>query len=924
MLTAGGGVVWLRDIVSVVTKNGRPVKLRGIMVDITARVQAEQALKQNEKRFRLLYEQAPLAYQTLDEAGHLIEVNQAWLDLLGYSRPDVIGRSFGDFLTPPSVDLFTKRFPRFKATGRVRSARFQMVRRDGTGVTVSLDGSIGYDRTGNFKQTHCILHNITELEQMADALRESDERLYSTIRSMDDMLFVLDENGVFVDYYQKDQEHDLYAPPEMFLGKSYRDVLPPHVVKLMEPAIRAVRAAVSVQEFDYYLDMPGRGRQWYNARLSPRKDRRGQFAGITVVARNVTDRVLAEQTIKESEARFRSLVDSMDERIFLLDRDHRITGVFGGWLEKFQIDPQVFTGKTLDEIFEPDMARLQIEAQKKALAGEHTVFDWTLAGTPAGTLHFRGSVSPLRNAQGEITGTVSVGHDITDRVLAEQAEREQRRLAETLRDVTLALAARIETGAVLDEILQQARRLVDYSTANIILLQQDTLRVVRHRGYETFGGADMMEGLTIPLQTFPLNVEAARTHRPVLVPDTAEEPRWVQFPGTEWIKTCLMLPLVHGERVLGFLNFDADTPGAFSPADAERLQPLAAAAAVALNNARLLAETGKRAGQMALVHTLTRQITPLLDVGSLLRTAVEALQTRFGYLSVQMYILDHEAGELEARAVAGKAGLVEPGYRQKVGQGITGRAAARGEQVLVPDVSAEPGFIACVPGIRSELVLPVWCAGQLAGVLNIESDRLNGFDEADIVALEALAGQLGAVLENARRAAQLEALREIGLEISAQLELNRVLESIVRRAIELLNGSSGGMYLYRPRQDALEWTVAIGKNLAPTGTLLRRGEGVSGKVLATNAPLVVDDYHHWEGRAEIYAGYPVTSVVGVPVRWGEEFLGVLDVLADCVGAFSEDDVALLNLLAAQAAVAVHNARLYEQARRDAETKATLL
>ncbi|RME47709.1 MAG: GAF domain-containing protein [Caldilineae bacterium] len=296
-----------------------------------------------------------------------------------------------------------------------------------------------------------------------------------------------------------------------------------------------------------------------------------------------------------------------------------------------------------------------------------------------------------------------------------------------------------------------------------------------------------------------------------------------------------------------------------------------------------------------------------------------------------MYMLDHKAGELEARAVAGKEGLVVAGYRQKVGQGITGRAAERGERVLIPDVRAEPNFIACVPNIRSELVLPVWCAGELAGVLNIESDRLNAFDETDIVALEALAGQLGVALENARlftettrRASQLEALRQIGLEISAQLELNQVLESIVRRAIELLNGSSGGMYLYNPQQDVLEWTVAIGENLTPIGTILRRGEGVSGKVLDTNAPLVVDDYHHWEGRAAIYADYPFASVVGVPVRWGDEFLGVLDVLADSVGAFSEDDVNLLTLVAAQAAVAIHNARLYEQARRDAETKAVLL
>ncbi len=166
------------------------------------------------------------------------------------------------------------------------------------------------------------------------------------------------------------------------------------------------------------------------------------------------------------------------------------------------------------------------------------------------------------------------------------------------------------------------------------------------------------------------------------------------------------------------------------------------------------------------------------------------------------------------------------------------------------------------------------------------------------------------------RTAQLEALRQIGLEITAELDLDALLRSIVSRAVELVGGDSGGLYLYRPERDVLEWTMAVGPHLAPIGTVLRRGEGLSGKVWETGQPLIVDDYQHWEGQAAIYEGYPFKATVGVPIRWGEKFLGVLDVLADPRHTFSPADAELLGLFATQAAIAIENARLYEASQRE--------
>ncbi len=163
-----------------------------------------------------------------------------------------------------------------------------------------------------------------------------------------------------------------------------------------------------------------------------------------------------------------------------------------------------------------------------------------------------------------------------------------------------------------------------------------------------------------------------------------------------------------------------------------------------------------------------------------------------------------------------------------------------------------------------------------------------------------------------QRTAQLEAMRQVGLELTAELDLDSLLHSIVSQAVELVGGTAGGLYLYRPDLDMLMWVTAVGPCLVPIESVLRRGEGLSGRVWETSEPLIVDDYQQWEGRAAIYESYPSKAVVGVPVRWGEKFLGVLNVLADPPHTFSPADAELLGLFATQAAIAIRNACFFEE------------
>lgn len=138
---------------------------------------------------------------------------------------------------------------------------------------------------------------ITQRKQIENALRESENKLKSTISSMDDLVFVLDKHGVFRDYYQPPNRPELYSPPETFLGKPFKEILPPHVAPLLEAAIDKLIATDTVQQYDYSMELDGK-ELWFSAKISMRQDSSGEFAGITQVSRNITERKRAEEEIR--------------------------------------------------------------------------------------------------------------------------------------------------------------------------------------------------------------------------------------------------------------------------------------------------------------------------------------------------------------------------------------------------------------------------------------------------------------------------------------------------------------------------------------------------------------------------------------------------------------------------------------------------
>jgi GAF domain-containing protein/anti-sigma regulatory factor (Ser/Thr protein kinase) len=391
------------------------------------------------------------------------------------------------------------------------------------------------------------------------------------------------------------------------------------------------------------------------------------------------------------------------------------------------------------------------------------------------------------------------------------------------------------------------------------------------------------------------------------------------------LKQAIWAPLSVGGQTYGLL---AMVGAGLTEADKPAVTAFANQTAIAIENSQLYQMERKRTAQLTLVNQIARQAASILELDQLLHEAVTGIQQSFDYHHIGLFLLDEAAGKLELQAVAGDfADEAPPDHRLALGEGMVGWVAETGQRLLANDVSQEPRYVLGLlkeARTKAELCVALKLAGRVMGVLDVQCTRLNAFDENDLLAMETLVDQIAIAIENARlfgetsrRLEEMTALYQISLDIIAQLEMPELLESIVERAVTLLQAEGGGIYLYDPEREGLKLDIGCGPDEKFVGTTLKPGEGMAGKVFQTGEPLIVDDYRTWEGRASVYEpDQPFSAVLGLPLKWQDRTIGSLAIDADAQErTFNQDDVWLATLFANQAAIAIENARIYGEERK---------
>jgi GAF domain-containing protein/HAMP domain-containing protein len=541
--------------------------------------------------------------------------------------------------------------------------------------------------------------------------------------------------------------------------------------------------------------------------------------------------------------------------------------------------------------------------------------------------HPAGEIAQLARAFDEMADSLQTRE--IERARAETAEREQRAMAEALRDTAAALNSTLDFDQVLDRILDNAGRVVPHDTSNIMLIEGEIARVARCRGYAERNAEAWLLRERFELSRYANIRRVARTDGlPDLIPDITRYAGWIVNPETAWIRSHLGAPIRSKNRVIGILNLDSAMPGYFSAAHAVRLQAFADQAAIALENARLLRETARRADEFAALYATAGDLAaPQRSLPILLQAIVERAIVLLDTFSCAAFLYDPLDGTLEV--ISQKGLSIALGTRLALNEGLAGRVAQTRQPILLEDYSRweHRAAILSETSLAAALAVPMLYGGELIGVLWVaelgESPRK--FTDADARLLSLFASQTASAVRNTHlfqetraRAEQLALLYDAGLALNSVLEPRAQLEFLFKIAMQALHAERAEFFRFDPDCEQFIYETALGFPDAVQQTLerwsptLTSENGMLSWVGRNRVPLYAPDVN---ADARWIAIDPaIRSGVWVPVETAKHLLGVLAVFSTRVNAFTPHDERLLVLFANQAAVALENARLFEDAR----------
>jgi sigma-B regulation protein RsbU (phosphoserine phosphatase) len=314
-------------------------------------------------------------------------------------------------------------------------------------------------------------------------------------------------------------------------------------------------------------------------------------------------------------------------------------------------------------------------------------------------------------------------------------------------------------------------------------------------------------------------------------------------------------------------------------------------------------------------------VNTTLDLDTTLRRVAELVRKVIDYEIFGILLLNEKTQELYFRFSLGYSPETAERVRVKVGEGVTGTAAQRREAVLVGDVSADPRYISAISNVRSELAVPLIVKNRVIGVIDIESPQPNHFTEEHKRLLTLIASRMAIGIENARlytrlsrQAKTLVLLNEIARELTSILNVDELLKRIGELLSRLIDYQMFSILLLDSAGETLQHRFSLRfqeniqlKNDVPLG------KGIVGHAVQEKQAVLVRDVK--KDPRYIETNPETRSELAVPLIYNDNVIGVLDLEHTKRGFFTDDHQRTITTLAAQIAIAIENARLYEQIAR---------
>jgi PAS domain S-box-containing protein len=755
-----------------------------------------ESLQNSEARLRAVAQTASDAIITVDRDGIVVFWNNAATTIFGFTSTDVVGQPLDKIIPERFRAAHKTGMERLLSTGkpRILGTTVEMVglRQDGTEFPIELSLSTWKIKENAFFTG--IIRDIT-------ARRRTEEEIASLAR------FPSENRNPVLRVSQDGTILYANAASTPLLALWAQDVdssVPDGLCKLVTDALysgssRTTEVAVDGRIFSLDL-VPVREAGYVN-----------------LYGRDVTEQRYAQTNLRNSEKKYRQLIELAHEGVWVVDAEARTTFVNPRMSEMLGYTVEEMQGRDLFSFMDErgrEITQRSLERRHQGIQEQH---DFEFLTKDGRRIYTSLESSPIADEDGNEAGMLALVADITARRRAEDALREahaalegrvrertaelertnaalraeiarrqeveerlrrQSATAESLVQATLALNSSLELDQVLDRILEQTQLVIPGCAVSVMLMQEETVRVARHRGFEEIPQARRTPEIDFPLQAFSRLKAMRVSHQPVLVADIAQDPEWRYAPGYEWVRSYVAVPVHAGEEVIGFLAAFSEEPSLFDTEVMGLLHAFGARAEAAIQNAELY-EAEMAARQIAeTLSAASLALTRTLELDRVIDTLLDYVQPLVPYDSACVLLAQDET-HLVVRVARGYEGWADP--PDLLGRRVDPRemphiqeSLATQRSVLIPDTRQYPGWghyfdhAGHAPAVNW-LGVPLIAGDKAIGICALEKSAPAFFTRYHVHVAEALVGQAAVAIQNAWLFEQVRAGRERLQSLSRRL-----------------------------------------------------------------------------------------------------------------------------------------------------------
>ena len=639
-----------------------------------------------------------------------------------------------------------------------------------------------------------------------------------------------------------------------------------------------------------------------------------------------------------------AILDQVTDVVAVIDMDGRIVDFNQAAKLNPIIKPNICVGELFNQ-WMPELSSLQLDPHSMALQELEVTLT---SGGMSGVFDLR--LSPLLDEKQEAAGWLAIFRDISERKKEEKLIREAEGRAENS----------------LRETQRQSQELNIVRTITEVLNRATTLRGALVPTFETIQEISGSTQLWICL----INTDSTEDHREVFFTPKQKSSSLKFFDHVPNSATCLQdllqnessaarfysnpakeifisgmnqipffsYPLRSGYSPLGALNIGLDSKGSISPNANHLIETICASLSVTIDRVRLLKSEYSERRISEAFREINSNLSASLNLNDVLDLLLEQVSRLIPIDAGCVMFVDKENAWITRKRGYEFLGEKTNDLISKTKFSLAATAnlqqvVTTKKPVCVRDTHVAPSWqpVAGTQVFHSWLGAPVIIDHKVAMIFSLDKKESNFYQPRHADQLVTFCSGVSLAIQNARhfetgqkRIKELESLQATLTDISSQLDVNQLLKDIMRRALSLLDSTSGVLGLYQEKTNNYKIAINISEGEDLSGKIVNYDDGLMGMVGSSKTPLTLDDYSTWDKHLEDYISAFPHAVLEVPMLAGEKLVGVLAIGdANPQRKYNDDDIRLLSLFAQQATIALTNARLFTDAEQRAEEAETL-